>query len=212
MPLKSKIPGKLPLMYDTLIMANTFEDSNEVKKRPSLELTLDDIKSYTIQLKDDLGSLRRTESFMNNSTDGMMGSTDSFTDSNVGSERSGEKYETLRAGLLKEQASIAAVEFVSIKGIDDSQTNSQYDGGNGWEYPDFEVSSSNGRSRAIFVDRSLSPNQKGNRTVSLVPENSTQAILGDNSQRGSDNPRLRLIPQNSTKAMFGDDKDSDDQV
>ena len=208
----SKIPGKLRRMHrnDTLIMANTFDDSKVVKKRPSLELTLDDIQSYTIQLKDDLGSLKRAGSFMNNSTEGMMGSTDSFTDSCVGSERSGVKYETLRAGLLKEETSLAAVEFLSTKGIDDSQSNVHDDGGNGWDYPDLEVPSSIGRSRATFVDRSLSPKRKGNRRVTLVPENSTQAMFGDNGQGDSDNPRLRLIPQNSTKAMFGDDKDLDD--
>ena len=186
---------------------STPDDSNVEKTSAALELTLDDIHSYTLQLKDDDRALLKRGNFLDcNSTEGLMGSTDSFTDSNLGSEQSGLNYQALCAGLLKGESASNKVIDASLSASFDEIGSCD---GTGWEDPDLQDHpSSIGRSR--FLSGSISPKRRGNRRVRLVPEHSTKAVYGDH--KDSDHLKLRLVGQNSTQTMLGDDKDVDYQV
>jgi hypothetical protein len=179
--------------------------SSQQKMMAHGELTLDDIESYTLQLKDDSHNLRASK-VMGGSTDGMNGSTDGFmgsTGSLLSDEQSvdGEgadnkrelSYEKLRACLTVPHS---GNDGSTNAFIDESDgLNASFDRGDEqpqWDYPGEEMepyarpgvasvtSASTGRSRT-----------KPHRRKLLVTQHSTRAMVGDD-EKDSDYQQLRF--------------------
>jgi hypothetical protein len=160
--------------------SNLRNTNNFSKKDMKLnsELTLDDIQSYNLQLKDDMMSGRR-QSFQN-STEGMMGSVDSISDdNNINESIDG----LLNSEILsernsrREEASRRFAKFLEETSNTDVQPSDRGDEME-WKYPDFETSLSVEtfpKSRIQLEDRTI----VNKRTAT---QDSTKAIWGDDME------------------------------
>jgi hypothetical protein len=148
-------------------------------KKMTPELTLDDIQSYTLQLKDNGCDIRRS-SFMN-STDGLMGSVDSLGDSTAGSSVDGLNYANLRANMSRHDEFMAGSKKAFVDYNHDQNEPVEADDENEWEYPDLDPSPS-----SVERHQSNAPNTKRRPSRRLVAQDSTRAMFGDD--KDSDDP------------------------
>lgn len=169
----------------------TNPQSTEVaKKKMAPEITLDDLQSYTLQLKDHDDPQKRSEhdrSLMG-STDGLMGSTDSFS---VGA---GSSADLSSAGLNSDDLHIrnhinsstmrrsgGAPGSTDAMMSDEScglHSNSSH---TDWEYPDLDASQS-GISQSGAMPRRSSRSSRpriGGRRPLLGHQDSTRVMIGD---------------------------------
>jgi hypothetical protein len=161
-------------------MATRSEQYKTAEKKMTPELTLDDIQSYTLQLKDD-GCDARRPSFMN-STDGLMGSVDSLGDSTAGSSVDGLNYANLRANMSKLDESTAWTNKAFVDYNHNGNDPVEDDGENEWEYPDLDPSSP-----SVERPQSHSSNAKRRPSRKLIAQDSTRAMFGDD--KDSDDQR-----------------------
>lgn len=175
--------------------------SSQKKMMARGELTLDDIESYTLQLKGDSNNLRAS-TIMGGSTDGMNGSTDGFmgsTDSLLSDEQdtTESSYEKLRASLTvpnsaNEGSTNAFVD--SSDGLhasfDDTPTGDEQPQ---WDYPGEEMEPYARPESAVAASSSIGrsrPNKPQRRKL-LMTQNSTRAMVGDD-EKDSDYQQLRF--------------------
>lgn len=166
------------------------------KKMIRGELTLDDIESYTLQLKQgggaDINENFRTSKVLGGSTDGMNGSTDGLMGSNDSllSDEMGEKdelsYQTLRASLIApgarsyEGSTSALVDESDVSaGINNSFSDDQT-----WDYPGEELEPYSRRGESSS-ERSRSRSRPRPPRKKLSTQNSMRALVGDD-ERDSD--------------------------
>jgi hypothetical protein len=152
----------------------TTKPMNSKEMKLNLELTLDDIQSYTLRLKDDIMSGRR-QSFQN-STEGMMGSVDSISDDGINEPLNG----LLNSEMLHErnsrrdEASRRLAKFLEETSSTNAQPSDEGDATE-WKYPDFETS----LSVETFPKSRIHLEERTTVNKRTSTQDSTRAIWGD---------------------------------
>lgn len=178
-------------------MATVDNQAEVVKKKMGPELTLDDLHSYTLQLKDHDDSQRRGGGSLMGSTDGLMGSADSFSvggESSTSSAADGglnsddlhvRNYHTTNSSLRMRAGSTDAMLGDESTGLCSNSSNTD------WDYPDLDASTSG--------------------TSYQPPTGMPMARRSSRSSRPkSETRQRRLVHQDSTRVMIGDDKTDPD--
>lgn len=163
------------------------------------ELTLDDIESHTLQLKDDTHNLRASRAMggstdgMNGSTDGFMGSTDSFLsdEHSMDGDKKELSLEKLRASLTVPNSANDGSANAFIDSSDG--LNASFDGvaDEQWDYPGEEMEPYARSEVATPTGRSGRSRSKPQRRKLLVTQISNRAMVGDD-EKDSDYQKLRF--------------------